>query len=119
MKVLICDQHGGFGLSRKAFHRLRELGCQAALDETDFGEMYGDGSGPRKPMGRHESFCDDIPRDDPLLFQVYEEMGDEAAGSCCHLAVVELPDGVSWHVEEYDGYEHIAEDHRTWHAGGR
>jgi hypothetical protein len=23
---------------------------------------------------------------------------------------------VSWHVEEYDGMEWIAEDHRTWYA---
>lgn len=30
------------------------------------------------------------------------------------LAIVEIPDDVKWHVDEYDGNEHIAEDHRTW-----
>jgi len=28
---------------------------------------------------------------------------------------VEVPDDVDWYVEEYDGLEHIAERHRTWH----
>lgn len=27
---------------------------------------------------------------------------------------VAIPDGVIWHIEDYDGLEHIAEDHRTW-----
>lgn len=56
----------------------------------------------------------DIERNDPLLVQVVEELGEEANGSCAELKVIEIPDDVSWHVEEYDGYEHIAEDHRTW-----
>jgi len=27
---------------------------------------------------------------------------------------VEIPDDVKWHIHEYDGLEHVAEDHRTW-----
>jgi hypothetical protein len=30
------------------------------------------------------------------------------------LRIVEIPDGVEWHISEYDGIEHIAENHRTW-----
>jgi hypothetical protein len=46
--------------------------------------------------------------------QVVEELGDEANGRCSELSVVEIPDGVQWEIVEYDGLEHIAEQHRTW-----
>lgn len=114
-RVLICDYHGGFSLSRAAFHRLRHLGQPEALAEPDYGELYSDGSGPRTAFP-WESFCSDVPRDDPLLLQVFDEMGQGAAGHVCHLAVVSVPDGVAWHIEEYDGYEWVAEDHRVWPA---
>jgi len=30
------------------------------------------------------------------------------------LRIIEIPDGVEWQIEEYDGDEWIAEKHRTW-----
>ncbi len=30
------------------------------------------------------------------------------------LRVVVVPDDVKWHIEEYDGVEWVAEDHRVW-----
>jgi len=56
-----------------------------------------------------------IPRDDPQLIQVVEEMGEAAGGKCAELRVVEIPDNVLWLIEEYDGLEHVAEKHRTWY----
>lgn len=56
----------------------------------------------------------DIDRQDPLLVKVVEEMGEKANGGCADLRIVEIPDGVKFVVEEYDGNEHIAEEHRTW-----
>jgi hypothetical protein len=41
-------------------------------------------------------------------------MGEASWGDCAELAVVEIPDGINWHIGEYDGIEHIAENHRTW-----
>jgi len=29
--------------------------------------------------------------------------------------VLEIPDDVEFTIEDYDGSEHIAETHRTWH----
>lgn len=37
MKVVINTCYGGFGLSRKALHFLREIGNKEALKETDDG----------------------------------------------------------------------------------
>lgn len=111
MKVVINGCYGGFSLSRKALHQLRELGNEHALADVDWGEKYSDGS---VNSYHYNGFLRSIPRDDPQLVQVVEEMGADANGSCADLVVIEIPDGISWHVEEYDGNEHIAEDHRTW-----
>jgi hypothetical protein len=53
-------------------------------------------------------------RTDPFLIQVVEELGKDANGGCAELAIVEIPDGTDYTIEEYDGNEHIAETHRTW-----
>jgi hypothetical protein len=72
-------------------------------------------------VGRYEKtntlyFSDrDIKRDDPLLIQVVKELKKKANGDFAKLKVVNIPDGVEWEIEEYDGWEHIAEKHRTWH----
>lgn len=63
---------------------------------------------------QHSISACDIPRDDPDLVRVVEELGEEANGSCSKLSVVVIPDGVEWTVEEYDGNEHVAERHETW-----
>ena len=56
----------------------------------------------------------EIERDDPALVQVVEELGARASGDHAELTVVEIPDGVNYIIEEYDGREHVAERHRTW-----
>lgn len=57
-------------------------------------------------------------RTDPDLVAVVEQLGPLANGRCAELGIAEVPDDVSWHIEEYDGLEHIAEDHRTWDVRG-
>ena len=55
-----------------------------------------------------------IDRDDPILVDMVEAMGLDTNGWLADLKVVEVPDGVKWHIQEYDGAEWVAEDHRTW-----
>jgi len=50
-----------------------------------------------------------------VLVDVVETLGAEADGQYAELAVVEIPDGISYEIAEYDGIEHIAETHRSWH----
>ena len=58
--------------------------------------------------------CYDMDRSDKALVEVVEELGKKADRWASELSIVEIPDGISWHIEEYDGIEHVAEDHRTW-----
>ena len=56
----------------------------------------------------------DIKRDDPILIKVVEELGEAADGTCAKLKIVEIPDGVEWEIDEYDGMESIDEVHQSW-----
>lgn len=53
-------------------------------------------------------------RSHPLLIECVETLQKESGGSCAQLKVVEIPDGIEWTIEEYDGNEWVAEKHRSW-----
>lgn len=91
MKIVINTCFGGFDLSEKALEFYRK--------ETD---------------GKEGFYAFEIPRDHPVLIRIVEECGEDAAGSNAELKIVEVPDGVNWFIEEYDGDECVAERHRTW-----
>ena len=56
----------------------------------------------------------DIERNDPALVTTVRRLGKNAAGEFAKLKIVEVPAGVEWYIEEYDGQEWVAEKHRTW-----
>ncbi len=62
-----------------------------------------------------EDCRDHDKRTDPDLIRVVEELGIAANGDCAQLGVVEIPDGVDWTIDEYDGVESVHEKHRSWH----
>ena len=55
-----------------------------------------------------------LERTDPDLIAVVEELGKKAGGIFSDLVVVEIPDGIEWEIDDYDGMETIREKHRTW-----
>lgn len=136
MKVAINACFGGFGLSRKATRMLaarkgREcywfsggLNKPYVRDDDDakdslFATAFDVPEVPQEPSNEwykeHSLYLlNELPRDDADLIAVIEELGDGANGSCARLRIVEIPDGVEWEIDEYDGNEHIAETHRRW-----
>ena len=92
MKVVINTSFGGFSLSEAAIERFCELD---GLNPADFYPQM-------------------VERNDPNLVQVVQELGVDAETLYSELKIVEVPDDVKWHIHEYDGMEHVAEDHRTW-----
>ena len=143
MKVVINRCFGGFGLSKEACQRYWELKGQQVWieDDTKFKSMglftvwlvppedrleskegeafYSMSMDERKEYNQKHSeqtwYYRDVDRNDPTLVEVVEQMGDAASGRHAELAVVEIPEGVQWEIEEYDGREHVAETHRTWY----
>jgi hypothetical protein len=110
MKVVINSCYGGFSLSDAATLALRALRHKVALDDRLAGERYPTGEIATVP----NSHCHDIERNDPLLIQGVESLGDRANGAHAKLKIVEIPDDVDWEIAEYDGLEHVAQKHRTW-----
>jgi len=118
MKIVINDCYGGFGLSHKAVMRYVELKGIKLYPYIDGSFVHY----ATLPEEERIGFSDktwyfspsDIPRDDIVLIQVVEELGKAANGDYASLSVVEIPDDVKWQIEEYDGIEWVAEEHRTW-----
>ncbi len=104
-KIVINGCYGGFSISREAAQYMADRGSNAAkLELENYTGEY---------RGRWYGYID-CERNDSLLVEAVETLGQDASGSCANLQVVEIPDGVSWVIEEYDGLEHVAESHRTW-----
>jgi hypothetical protein len=138
MKVVANRCWGGFGLSHKAVMQYAELAgfelypfvekrINGHIDfESQTFEPYVDGMDvylihySKKPLnnGKYEDdsyFSDgEIERNDPILIRVIEELGKEANGSHAELEVVEIPDGIEWTIDDYDGMETVEEAHRSW-----
>lgn len=89
-RIVINVRYGGFSLSKEALALYEKLAGKAMKD-TCFG----------------------YPRNDPVLIQVVETLG-EKANNHCQLKIVDVPDDVEWEIEEYDGKEWVSETHRTW-----
>ncbi len=67
-----------------------------------------------KKIPKDGYFYPDWERDDKVLVSIVEEMGEKAWGDFAELEVVEIPDGVDWEIDEYDGSERIRERSREW-----
>ena len=53
-------------------------------------------------------------RGDPLVVQCVEALGKDASSSLSELEVVNIPDGIQWRLDDYDGIESVEEQHRSW-----
>lgn len=134
-KIVINQCYGGFSLSDKAYERLIELGIPVVrYDEkkdkkdekviydreltpqgTDkMNDIYWQFKGKTGIQGRYWETWLEEERTNLLLIKVIEELGEKASERVSKLNIIEIPNNVKWQIEEYDGCEHISEQHRTW-----
>jgi hypothetical protein len=107
-KVVYNTCYGGFGLSHEATMRYGELANLNLLyvkgnEHRWDSRYYKDGI---EDNDHYFSYLD-IERDDPLLAQVVEELGDAANGDFSRLAIAELEPGTKYRIDEYDGMESV------------
>jgi len=144
MKEIVINKcYGGFGLSHKAIMRYAELKgfelyCYTEKRDDKGRMIWGefrecnpekedcytvyyykkelteDELTNQKDTDKYFFYEMDLDRDDKTLVQVVKELGEDANGRHANLEVVEIPDDVKWCLEEYDGIEWVAEQHRTW-----
>lgn len=135
MKIVINACYGGFSLSDEAFElylkkkgvkyykypdKLEFLGNHYyAMPKEEYDELE------KKSLKEKGDYSDvngkgyylndrDIERDDKILVEVVKELKEKANGRCAKLKVVNVPDGVDWEIDEYDGWEQVEEKHRSW-----
>jgi len=111
-KIVINTGYDKFSVSYQAFMRLRALGQQEALRESNRGEYWPISARPREPSLNQCGKL--IPRDDEKLVQVVEELREAANGHAAALKVVAIPDDVNWVITRSDGGECVSEVHRIW-----
>lgn len=131
MKVVINSCYGGFGLSPKGVKRYLELKGQEAWFYVQTKYEHSDGENVYQRMDAEDvtslfwscslinqgDKLDDYPeqrfslysieRNDPILVQVVEEMGDECCAKFSRLSIVDIEPGTWYKITEYDGYESI------------
>ena len=134
-KIVYNVGYGGFGLSDAAIMRYAEIKgitLYPSISEFGFTNYYLCEPEEYKRIEAEESanpvgpgrfarssamyFSDrDIERDDPVLVQVVEELGDGASGRYADLSIAELPAGTLYRIDEYDGMESVmTQDSYDW-----
>ena len=93
-----------YGIDRKphyiSYYFTRDYGDCVKATDVDWGEHL---------------YLDSGHREDPILIECVEELGTEkASGRFGRLVVVEIPDGMDYVVDEYDGIETLHQRVEEW-----
>ena len=98
-KVVVNRCFGGFNLSKAAISFMASKGHSEA----------------KQWLKQKNVFSRHVNREDPLLIQAIEELGEsECSGECSSLNIIEIPIDINYTIQEYDGKETIHEVHRSW-----
>ena len=93
MKVLINSCYGGFSFSEDFINHINSLTKNQLVNHYDL-----------------------FARNNQFLVEEAIKFGlEKASGMCAKLSIVEIPDGLDYYINEYDGYEHIQYTFLTVH----
>lgn len=131
MKIILNKCYGGFDVSDEAYELYAEkkgLTLYPYWDDFKNEKMqkglgnityyfikdFGDSVENDKMNWTTNLYLDSKYRDDPTLIEVVEELGEKASGRYGHLVVVEIPDGMDYVIDDYDGIETLHENVKVW-----
>ena len=137
MKVILNKCFGGFGVSQEAYelyakkkgielfaYKLEIVSGKPIYIKTDTGSSiftinftkdFGDYI--ELSDDNSEKYClelRDNHREDPALIEVVEELGKRANSRFSELVVVDIPDGMEYEIDDYDGIETLHQKVRKW-----
>jgi len=113
MKIVINKNHGSFELSHTAitiYAQKKGLNLKWEVTNNNFGRCFYYLDDNRTKYFNERQ----IERDDLVLVEIIETMGEKADGISSKLKVVEIPDYVQWEIEECRGAERVVEKYRSW-----
>jgi hypothetical protein len=94
IEILYNTSYGGWGISDKAIelYKLRNVNDNSMALEYECHEL--------------------LSRTDPILIQIYNELGDEMNTKCCKIRIKKIPKKYEnyYYISEYHGRESIAID---------
>lgn len=100
IEVLYCNVYGAWNLSKKAI------------------KMYRDRKGKINPEDTEDSiyFCGIEERHDPILLEIYKELGTEFDGKYSRSEIEEIPKKYEnyYRISEYDGLETVDIDYHKY-----
>lgn len=132
MKVILNKCYGGFDVSKEAYmlyakkkglnlyqyagdfvaSNKKWIYTATLSDEALFKNYFIKDMGDNIEINnedykKYNLYLDDEHRQDPILIEVVEELGNKASGRFGRLEVVEIPDNCYYKIDEYDGIETI------------
>lgn len=136
-KVILNKCYGGFGVSKLGYELYaKKKGLQLFCYEFDtnalknhiykyakndclfthyFTKDFGNNVQiSNENYEKYSLYLREEHREDPILIEVIEELGDKANGRFANLKVVEIPDDLNYVIDDYDGIETLHQDVETW-----
>lgn len=130
MKIILNKCYGGFDVSKEAymlyakkkglelyqyasdFDNFKKCIYKKTNDEALFKNYFIKDMGDNIEISnedykKYNLYLNNEHRQDPILIEVVEELGDKASGRFGKLEVVEIPDNCYYKIDEYDGIETI------------
>ena len=85
----------------------KDLGESIVENENNKSEIY-------ELYRNYNLYINSKYRTDPVLIEVVEELGGKADGRYADLQIVEIPDGMIYDIDDYDGIETLHAPVQTW-----
>lgn len=137
MKVILNKCYGGFGVSQEAYelyakkkgielfaYKLEYRNGKPIYRKTDTGSSiftinftkdFGDYiEMSDDDFDKYYLNLDESHREDPVLIEVVEELGKKANGPFGELVIVDIPDGMEYEIDDYDGVETLHQKVEKW-----
>lgn len=114
--VAVNKEHGGFSISQEVVDILKENNIKMDLSGQEDSSFF--------PISEYGYFVHNktffIESDNyhecrtffPLIEAIRKAKNPN--GKLSHIEIVEIPDDIKWYIDDYDGFEIVREEHRTW-----